>query len=63
MGALVRFSCDQCDAMTQAKIPRRVSVPLMRVQSRCIAMAVKLLRSREEEVHVMAGEASNVQHI
>ena len=41
MDALARFSCEQCDAMTQPKIPGGVSVPLTVAPLRDDAMDVK----------------------
>ena len=66
MNALVRFSRDQCDAMTQTKNPRGVPVPLTVAPLRHVAMDVEWLPSWEEDLGVKAvniiDKASKLQH-
>ena len=52
MDALALFSCDQCDTLTRPKIPRSVSVPLTVAPLRDLAVSVKWLPSKEEDVRV-----------
>ena len=67
LDALARFSCAQCDAMTDPTIPRGVSVPQTVAPFRYVAIDVKWLLGWEEDVRIksvnIVDEASNLQHI